>query len=418
MVQAPGGGGGGSSTPPDPNSYPVATWRVSADPSETSGLKWKQVKDYLDGTNAGQVANAGNAHNQASISLANLASRMVTHAQLLSENWGGQSATQAIGQLKDLHAAATNAADANWQVGNVLSWYGNEILPWYVQNAPHPGTLGSWWEDVGGDDTAADTAAQQHLARLNDRIVQASNAYPAAVQMKLPPPGTNNQGYGGGGSGGGAGAGGGAGGIPGGGVPGGHVPGMPGGPGSGVPGGHVPGMPRGGGPGGGIPGGGIPGGGGPGGGIPGGGIPGGGPGSLSGYHPPSVPGGGFGGPGGGIPGGGLAGGPGGGGLGGGGLGGGLGGLPLSGGGALGGGLDGAGAGVDGAAGSGLAAEQAAAREAAAADGMAGRGGMMTPMMGGAGGGQGGKERERQTWLTEDEDFWGAGEGDVAPPVIG
>jgi hypothetical protein len=68
--------------------------------------------------------------------------------------------------------------------------------------------------------------------------------------------------------------------------------------------------------------------------------------------------------------------------------------------------------------SGLAAEQAAAREAAAADGMAGRGGMMgAPMMGGAGG-QGGKERERQTWLTEDEDFWGANEGDVAPPVIG
>jgi hypothetical protein len=416
MVQAPGGGGGGSSTPPDPNSYPVASWRVSADPSETNGLKWKQVKDYLDGTNAGQVANAGNAHNQASISLANLAGRMVTHAQLLSENWGGQSATQAIGQLQDLHGAATNAANANWQVGNVLSWYGNEILPWYVQNAPHPGTLGSLWEDVGGDDTAADTAAQQHLARLNDRIVQASNAYPAAVQMKLPPS-TNSQGYGGGGSGGGAGAGGGAGGIPGGGipgggVPGGHVPGMPGGPGGGIPGGHVPGMPGSGGPGGGGPGGGIPGGGIPGGGIPGGGVPGGGPGSLSGYHPPSVPGGGFGGPGGGVPGGGLSGGPGGGGLGGGGLGG----LPLSGGEALGGGLDGAGAGAG--AGSGLAAEQAAAREAAAADGMAGRGGMMTPMMGGAGGGQGGKERERQTWLTEDEDFWGANEGDAAPPVIG
>ena len=41
-----------------------------------------------------------------------------------------------------------------------------------------------------------------------------------------------------------------------------------------------------------------------------------------------------------------------------------------------------------------------------------------PMMGGIGGGQGRKERERQTWLTEDEDFWGANEGDTAPPVIG
>jgi hypothetical protein len=39
---------------------------------------------------------------------------------------------------------------------------------------------------------------------------------------------------------------------------------------------------------------------------------------------------------------------------------------------------------------------------------------------GAGGGQGGKdeeERERSTWLTEDEDVWSA-DGDIAPPVIG
>jgi hypothetical protein len=39
MVQAPGAdGGGGSGTPQDPNSYPVATWRVTTDPSETNGL--------------------------------------------------------------------------------------------------------------------------------------------------------------------------------------------------------------------------------------------------------------------------------------------------------------------------------------------------------------------------------------------
>ncbi|SEG79394.1 hypothetical protein SAMN04489712_112209 [Thermomonospora echinospora] len=41
-----------------------------------------------------------------------------------------------------------------------------------------------------------------------------------------------------------------------------------------------------------------------------------------------------------------------------------------------------------------------------------------PMMPGAGGGKDGeKERERTTWLTEDEDVWGA-DGDTAPPVIG
>jgi hypothetical protein len=39
-------------------------------------------------------------------------------------------------------------------------------------------------------------------------------------------------------------------------------------------------------------------------------------------------------------------------------------------------------------------------------------------MGGHGGqGKGEEERERSTWLTEDEDVWG-GDADTAPPVIG
>jgi hypothetical protein len=38
-------------------------------------------------------------------------------------------------------------------------------------------------------------------------------------------------------------------------------------------------------------------------------------------------------------------------------------------------------------------------------------------MGGHGGGEGEEERERSTWLTEDDDVWG-GDGDTAPPVIG
>ncbi len=43
--------------------------------------------------------------------------------------------------------------------------------------------------------------------------------------------------------------------------------------------------------------------------------------------------------------------------------------------------------------------------------------MMAPMIGGGGGGAG-QESEHQTWLVEDEDVWGAREGESAPPVIG
>jgi hypothetical protein len=38
-------------------------------------------------------------------------------------------------------------------------------------------------------------------------------------------------------------------------------------------------------------------------------------------------------------------------------------------------------------------------------------------IGGHGRGDGGEERERDVWLTEDDDIWGADE-DVAPPLIG
>jgi hypothetical protein len=42
---------------------------------------------------------------------------------------------------------------------------------------------------------------------------------------------------------------------------------------------------------------------------------------------------------------------------------------------------------------------------------------MMPMGGGAGGGQQEKDRERTTWLAEEEDVWGTDPG-VAPSVIG
>jgi uncharacterized protein YukE len=116
------------------------------------------------------------------------------------------------------------------------------------------------------------------------------------------------------------------------------------------------------------------------------------------------------------PGGGL----GGGGLGGGGLGsGGLGGGGLGGGGLGSGGLGAGAGGLDGVGGLGgsLAAEEAAAARNAALAAKGGTTGGMPMGMGGAGHGGQEEERERTTWLTEDEDIWG-GDGDVAPPVIG
>ncbi|MFD0888724.1 WXG100 family type VII secretion target, partial [Streptosporangium algeriense] len=51
-------------------------------------------------------------------------------------------------------------------------------------------------------------------------------------------------------------------------------------------------------------------------------------------------------------------------------------------------------------------------------GTGGMGGMpMMPMTGGGAGGEQDKEREKSTWMSEDEGVWG-GDEDIAPPVIG
>lgn len=65
-------------------------------------------------------------------------------------------------------------------------------------------------------------------------------------------------------------------------------------------------------------------------------------------------------------------------------------------------------------------EDAQAADAAAKlNGTSGQGMMpMMPGMGNPGGGAQGKERERKTWLTEDEDVWGTDPFDAAPAVIG
>ena len=110
------------------------------------------------------------------------------------------------------------------------------------------------------------------------------------------------------------------------------------------------------------------------------------------------------------------------GLGSGGLGSGASGTP----GAIGAGGLGSG-GIGSRAGGGLEAERAGSYGRGGAGALAGEGGAMggtgrgtggnmMPMHGAGHGGEGEEERQRSTWLTEDDDLWGSG-GDVPPPVI-
>lgn len=368
---------------------------------------YDDIKNKLMAANAnGRLEQAATSYKAANQNLYDTAQVLREQAAILAEHWSGESATKAQQALRQLNATA-------WELGAkaIEAGGGHEnaayYLSWYQQNFPGTGamknakstfTLGM----AKGED---DQYAQDHLSRLNERYKQVlSNDFPDDVSWNLPqlqPPKGDTawkpQDLGGGG---------GSPDIPGGGG-GGYNPKVPGSPpfGPNNPGGfgsdpNLPGYDPNNPPySGGDPS------------IPGGSggydDPYNGDTSLAGYDPAGV--GGFGG-GSGLGSGGYGTGAGAGGFGpgsGSGFGGGAGGLG-SGGGAGGmvpGGLAGGGAGGRG---SGMGGRSITG------SGAGGRG-MATPM--GHGAGEGEQERERTTWLTEDEDVWG-GDAEAAPPVIG
>jgi hypothetical protein len=367
------------------------------------------VKNKLKSIRPEAVGTASTAYKEAADVLAEMTDELRNNfAKRIIKHWQGDVAQEALDQLGQVYETSGKLSNDSHNNAQLYNWYKVNILDWYK-------TTGETMEDgyihTGGDDDRA----RELMQKFNTRMKEAFDGHPLKITKDLPTT------YGGGHDK-----------PPGGGIP-------PGGPGGGVPGGGGGGFGGGapGGFGGGSGGANIPTSDGSGAFSPSGGSSPFAPGGTSPFNP-STPGGGgphlptgdgvggsspFDGgsgtdlssfPGGGGPG--LAGGPG---LGGGGLGGG--GLPGGGGGGFGadpGGFGGAGAGTGSAGGPGGAfgggGPGAGAAGRGAGAGMRPMGGM--PMGHGAQGGQD-EERERNTWLTEDEDVWGA-DDDTAPPVIG
>jgi uncharacterized protein YukE len=392
------------------------TYNITADssfsPGATTQYTAQEIKGMLDAAEPDAITAAGQAYQPVVEQLTNITGQLASQASNLAQNWGGPNAVTAVSQMQQLHQTATDLQANAWSAQAALAWYG-PVLSTYQKNVPQPTSTAS-----PADVTAANTAAQQHLAALNQHTQTAYYQLPPVVNKNLPPPMTKPSTAattGGSGSGGGPGGvsglpGGGTGSV-GGGAPVGAVPpvgsrpgGSGGSPSSPIaqPGPIVAPAPThlaGAGPGGGVspggPGLGVPGGASPGGGgLPGGGLP--GSGSSGG-----LPGGGFsfpGGPGGsGLPGDTELGasGPGEGGLGSDGFG-----DP---------GFGDVGVGAAGSAPGGLSGEPGTGGVGEGGWGSspgegAGPGGF--PMGGGGGGGAGGGGRSRQAWQTEDEGTWG------------
>ncbi len=343
--------------------------------------KWDEVKQKFDSFDPTPINEACNAWSGVARTLGGVSDNLQANAgQKLFDAWESEASAKAQHHLQVAQATAQAMADQCMQMARATdSAY--QYANWYKTHFPGDGYV----------TTHADhQRAVEHEVGLMNRYNEVIGILPSQVKAQYVDTraGGSKDDFTKGG--GGAGAGGlGAGGLPGGG----GAPHLPGGGG--------PDFPGGGGPGGGshLPGGGsgFPGGGGTD--LPDGGSP---------YDSGSS----------------LAGG---GGVGGIGSGGGIDGLG-SGGGGLGGGPGGLGSGAGagtggfgpGGAGAGAAGGRPGGGAGGAGGGTGGRGaggGMAgAPMHGGQGGGDE-EERERSTWLTEDEDVWG-GDTDAPPPVIG
>ncbi|WP_131739486.1 WXG100 family type VII secretion target [Actinomadura roseirufa] len=435
--------------PKNPEYYVIRGSSQWAAPN-ISGNSFDDVKKKLTSINSEPVGTAAATYKDAAEALAEMTIELRGFAQTLVKHWKGDEAQKALDQLEQVQTTAVGLSNRSHETATVYTWYKTKILDWYKQAGKD---ADDGWFHTGSDDKAA----RELLQRFVNRTGEAYNAHPAQIDKDLP---TSSRG------GFGDTPPGGTGGIPpGGGIPGGGPGGIPGG-GGGIPGGGPGGF-------GGVKGAGF--------GADGGGLPHGGAGSPSdpfgnykndGPHlnpgepgsgsfpgsggsgsggPGSFPGGSHGVPGSGVPGHGvpghgapghggsvphggpgpfdgsngkteLSGLPGGGGAGlGGGPGGGAGGFGADPGG-LGGGSGGLGAGPGGlgsaggmGAGSGAGAGGMASRASMPGAGGMPMGGM--PMAPGGHGGQDKQPRTRETWLSEEENIWGA-DDEHAPPVVG
>ena len=154
-------------------------------PSSVSGLTASTIEQMFSMLpEAGLVSESGSAHTQASQLLHQIAEDLVTHAQVLQENWSGTAATAALGNLQMLHTTAMSLAVASAKTGAVLTWMGG-LLPYYKSyQAPALSLVGHIEAALG--DNPQDKAAQAVLTRFNNRLVQANDNLPSDVSKDLP----------------------------------------------------------------------------------------------------------------------------------------------------------------------------------------------------------------------------------------
>jgi hypothetical protein len=186
-------------------SYPVKTQPVAG--FNGAGMSAGTIMEILRGLSPGEVAAAGAAHTHVGEVLDSVAGRLAANARTLAANWSGSAAQAAMGQFQQLHNHIVVLAQQAQQVGSVLSWLGDKVLPQFTslpdpRVSPaslvlHDAVTGTALDGVvggligagtglldeldGSAQATADRTARQYIAKLSGYLVIADQSLPSAI---------------------------------------------------------------------------------------------------------------------------------------------------------------------------------------------------------------------------------------------
>jgi hypothetical protein len=205
LVASYGNGKPASSVLGSQPSYLVKAAAVSG--FSGAGMSADNIMDILHSLSPDEVAAAGSAHSRLAEVLDMVAGRLATNAGTLAKGWSGSAAEAAMGQFQQLHTRMSTLAQQSKQVGSVLTWLGNSVLRQFAAlpdprtslaslvvggaetgvttSGPTGAVIGAATGLIDGLDgeaqSAANTAAQQYIAKLSDYLVIANQSLPANI---------------------------------------------------------------------------------------------------------------------------------------------------------------------------------------------------------------------------------------------
>jgi uncharacterized protein YukE len=197
----------GKGTRVDANETTWQDYRVRPDgfdAGSVAGYKYAGIRDLLESTQPELISAAGAAHTALSEHLGSVTGQLVRHAQVLADNWSGESAVRAVGYVQKLHQTASDLQEKAHAVGQALSRYGPVLqhykatlpagpqvvappqLPAGMSRSVVSAAQQAYNQQVAANASLADQAAQQHLAELNSHIETAYLQLPTEVRKNLP----------------------------------------------------------------------------------------------------------------------------------------------------------------------------------------------------------------------------------------